>query len=139
MARAVPPDLTRWLIEHLRREFPAARVGNREPPDLAAVLPLRAPLIVVRDDGGPRRDWLLWERSVGVSVLGGSRADASAVDALAREVAGVLWDDGLVLVPGSPVTRVEWAGCTGPLAVAERADVARRYLLAQYVVASPGW
>lgn len=134
-----PPDLERWLCDFLRSRFPEVSVGNKEPTDLGAVLPLSKPLIVVRDDGGPREGWTLFRRTVGVSVLAGTRISDVAANELARRVAALLSDDSICEVPGSPVTRVEWSGCLGPLAVPERVDVARRYLTVEYVVAAVGF
>jgi hypothetical protein len=57
---------------------------------------------------------------------------------LSRWLAGVLFDDGLPLVDGSPIARVEFDGCNGPYAVTEELNVARRYMTAQYIV-SGSW
>ncbi|PRI10919.1 hypothetical protein [Leucobacter massiliensis] len=135
--RVTPPDLELWMTGYVRREAAAARipveVGNKEPTDLE--LPLRRPLIVIRDDSGTRLDWTTFDRSLGASVLAGTRTNDKPANDIARWLAGLMFDDALPLVHGSPIASVEWGGCNGPYAVPENLDVARRYLTAQYVVA----
>lgn len=140
MTAVMPPDLEEWLIGLLRSRASMAglvvRVVNKEPAELS--LPLREPLIVIRDDSGSRLDHTTFDRSVGWSVLAGSRVnDKPAVD-LARWVAGVLFDSSLPMVVGSPIASVEWDGCNGPYSVTENLDVTRMYGTAQYVV-SGSW
>ncbi|MGW9345590.1 hypothetical protein ACWGR3_28975 [Streptomyces albidoflavus] len=138
--RVTPPDLELWLTK-LVRELAAADnlvvdVTNKEPADLQ--LPLGRPLIVIRDDSGPRLDWTTFERSIGASVLAGSRRNDRPANDLARWLASVLHDNGLVDVTNSPIASVIWDGCNGPYAVPEQLDVSRRYLTAQYV-ATGSW
>lgn len=134
--RVTAPDLELWLTRYLRVEAAAAgrtvEVSNKEPAELA--LPIRQPLIVVRDDSGSRLDWTTYDRSIGVSVLAGSKTHDQPANGLARWVASVLHDDALPLVDGSPIARVVFSGCHGPYPVADDLDVARRYLTAQYIV-----
>ncbi|MCC4250711.1 hypothetical protein [Microbacterium testaceum] len=133
--RVTPPDVVLFLTGYVR-ELAAAegidvKVTNKEPADLA--IPLPTPLIVLRDDGGSRMDWTTFDRSVGASVLAGSkRYDKPAVE-LARWLAGVLFDDALPLIEGSPIASVVFDGCNGPTDAAEVLDVTRLYLTAQYV------
>ncbi len=138
--RVEPPDLELWLTAHIRTQALAARldvdVDRVEPPELK--LPLKRPLIVVRDDSGQRLDYTTFERSIGATVLAGSRRNARPAADLARWLAGELLDENLVLVEGSPIASVVWNGSNGPYAVPENLDVARRYLTAQYVV-SGSW
>lgn len=135
-----PPDLELWLTEYIRDQAAAASktldVGNKEPETLA--IPLAKPLVVVRDDSGRRQDWTTFDRSVGVSVLGGSRMDDKPINDVARWLAGLLFDDAIALVEGSPIAAVQWDGCNGPYPVPDALDVARRYLTAQYTV-SGSW
>ncbi|WP_136054353.1 hypothetical protein [Microbacterium sp. K24] len=135
--RVRPPNYVAWLIDYLRaevrEEYADAEVGNKEPDTLA--LPLKKPLIIVRDDSGPRRDWTTFGRSIGVTVLWSTKQnDRPAMD-LALLVASIVFDTDLPLVEGSPIASVEIDGCNGPYAVPDRLDVARMYLTAQYVVA----
>ena len=132
MANVLPPDIELWLTGYLRSQFPGVQVSNKEPDTLS--LPLTRPLIVVRDDGGPRLSWMVFDRSVGVSVLAGTRRNDQPVNDLARRVAGALMDDDIAVVAGSPVVGVNGDGCLGPYAVVEQLDVARRYLAVQYEV-----
>lgn len=135
--RVVPPDLELWMTDYVRREASAAQilvdVSNKEPTDLK--LPLRRPLIVIRDDSGTRLDWTTFDRSLGASVLAGTRTNDKPANDIARWLAGLMFDDAIPLVQGSPIAAVEWGGCNGPYAVPENLDVARRYLTAQYVAA----
>lgn len=137
--RVMPPDYIAWLIDFVRTEvrtvaeYSTVEVGNKEPDTLT--LPLKRPLIVIRDDPGSRRDWTTFDRSIGVTVLWGTKQnDKPALD-LARFVAAIVFDTDLPLADGSPIASVELGGCNGPYPVADRLDVARMYSTAQYVVA----
>ncbi|WP_291053725.1 hypothetical protein [Herbiconiux sp.] len=134
--RVTPPDLELWLTEFVRTRAAAAQiavtVANTEPADLG--LPLGKPLVVIRDDSGNRLDWTTFDRSVGVSVLAGTTRNGKPASDLGRWLAGLLFDDAIALVEGSPIAAVEWDGCNGPYAVQESLNVARRYLTAEYTV-----
>jgi hypothetical protein len=134
--RVTAPDLELWLTRHLRAlaadEEVDVDVSNKEPTDLQ--LPLARPLIVIRDDSGSRTNWTTFDRSVGASVLAGSRMNDQPAKDLARWLASILHDDALPLAEDSPIASVEWDGCNGPYAVTDQLDVARQYLTAQYVV-----
>ncbi|WEK60504.1 MAG: hypothetical protein P0Y60_14480 [Candidatus Microbacterium colombiense] len=135
--RVRPPNYVAWLIDYVRTEVRAeytdAEVGNKEPDDLT--IHRKTPLIIIRDDPGSRRDWTTFDRSVGVTVLWGSKQNDKPAMDLALFVASIVFDTDLPLVEGSPIASVEMGGCNGPYAVADRLDVARMYLTAQYVVA----
>lgn len=134
--RVTPPDLEHWLTEYVRGlaadEGKAVDVSNKEPADLS--LPLLKPLIVIRDDSGPRLSHVTFDRSIGASVLGGSKLDDGPTNDLARWLAGVLFDTDLPLTPGTPIAAVDLDGCNGPYPVPDELDVARRYMTAGYVV-----
>lgn len=136
MSRVKPPDMEAWLIQYLRGELSAegldVQVANKEPAKLAT--PLKRPLVVIRDDSGSRLDWVTFDRSLGVSVLAGTKANDKKANDLARLVASILGDDAIATAKGSPIAAVEWDGCNGPYAVVEDHDVARRYLTVQYTV-----
>lgn len=138
--RVTPPDLELWLTAYVRSQAAESghnvTVSNKEPSTLS--LPLTRPLIVIRDDSGPRLDWTTFDRSIGASVLGGSKQNDKPVKDLARWLAGVLFDDGIALADGSPIAEVDFSGCNGPYAVTEELDVARQYMTAQYTV-SGSW
>ncbi|ABR10476.1 MULTISPECIES: hypothetical protein [Bacteria] len=138
--RVAPPDLEEWFTALLRAEVRAAgvdaEVGNKEPDNLR--VPLRRPLIVVRDDSGDRRDWTTFDRSVGFTVLAGTKQNDKPANDLARVVASIVHDHELPLIEGSPIAAVVFDGCRGPYAVPDTIDVARRYLTGQYV-ASGSW
>lgn len=138
--RVQPPDLELWLTAHIRAEALEAGlevdIGRVEPADLE--LPLHRPLIVIRDDSGPRLDYSTFERSIGATVLAGSKRNIEPALEVSRWLAGLLMDEELSLVDDSPVAAVVWNGCNGPYAVNETLDVARLYLTAQYVV-SGSW
>lgn len=136
MVRVTPPNLMLWLTTYVRSvaaaESKTVAVTNKEPASLT--LPLAKPLIVIRDDSGPRLSQVTFDRSVGASVLAGSKLNDSPADELALWLAGVLFDEGIALVDGSPIASVEFDGCNGPYPITESLDVARRYLTAQYKV-----
>lgn len=134
--RVTPPDLELWLTGYVRSlaasEDVQATVTNKEPTSLST--PLVRPLIVIRDDSGPRLSQVTFDRSIGFSVLAGTRMNDQPANDLARWLAGVLFDLDLPLVDGSPIASVDVDGCLGPYAVTEQLDVARRYGTAQYTV-----
>jgi len=135
--RVTPPDLEAWLVGYVRacaaEDGHDVEVDNKEPEQLT--LPLAKPLIVIRDDSGPRVDWTTFDRSIGASVLAGTRQNDKAANDIARWLASVLVDHELPLVEGTPIASVDFDGSNGPYAVTETLDVARRYMTAQYVVA----
>lgn len=134
--RVTPPDLELWLTGYVRSlaasEGIDADVTNKEATDLTT--PLVRPLIVIRDDSGPRLSHVTFDRSIGWTVLAGTRMHDQPANDLARWVAAVLFDLELPLVDGSPIASVDVDGCNGPYAVPEQLDVARRYGTAQYTV-----
>lgn len=136
MARVTAPDLELWLTGYVRGVLAAegvtAQVSNKEPGDL--VLPLAKPLVVIRDDSGVRLSHVTYDRSVGVSVLAGTRTNDKLAGDLARLVMAILTDDAIAEAVGSPVAAVDWDGCNGPYPVVEELDVARRYGTVQYTV-----
>lgn len=134
--RVTPPDLELWLTGYVRSlaatEGVQATVTNKEPATLA--LPLTKPLIVIRDDSGNRQSQVTFDRSIGWSVLAGSKQNDKPANDLARWLAGILFDLDLPIVDGSPIAAVDPTGCNGPYPVADQLDVARRYGTAQYTV-----
>lgn len=136
MARVTAPDLEVWLTGYVRGVLAAegvtAQVSNKEPGDL--VLPLAKPLVVIRDDSGVRLSHVTYDRSVGVSVLAGTRTNDKLAGDLARLVMAILTDDAIAEAVGSPVAAIDWDGCNGPYPVVEELDVARRYGTVQYTV-----
>lgn len=136
MTAVTPPDLESWLIDYVRSRAAAngnsVSVSNKEPPSLT--LPLPKPLIVIRDDSGSRLSPVTFDRSIGASVLDGTKLNDKPANDLARWLAGVMFDEGIALVDGSPIVSVDFDGCNGPYPVTESLDVARRYLTAQYTV-----
>lgn len=138
--RVTPPDLEAWFTALLRTEVRTAGVnadvGNKEPDTLR--VPLTRPLIIVRDDSGPRADWTTFDRSLGFTILAGTRQNDKLANDLARLVASIVHDADLPLLDDSPIAAVDFTGCNGPYAVSESLDVARRYLTGQYV-ATGSW
>jgi hypothetical protein len=134
--RVMPPELVTWLMGYVSDAAAADGIDldvvGAEPEDLA--LPLSRPLIVIRIDPGSRLDWTTFDRSVGASVLGGTKNAPTPIIDLGLWLASVLFDDELPLAADSPIVRVDFDGCNGPYAVTEDLDVARQYMTAQYVV-----
>jgi len=135
MTRQLPPDLEGWIIGYLRgtvlvAEEIDARVSNKEP----AEGDFPATLIIVRDDGGPSTGLTTSTRSIGVSVLAGTRRfDAPARD-LARLLMSWLADDDLPVQGGRfcPVAAV--TDRNGPYTIAESQDRTRAYFTVEYTV-----
>lgn len=134
--RVTPPDLELWLTAYVRlcaaQDGLNVEVTNKEPTRLT--VPLLKPLIVLRDDSGARLSHVTFDRSIGASVLAGTKANDKLANDLARWLAGVLFDFDIALAEGSPIAAVDPTGCNGPYAVAEQLDVARRYMTAGYTV-----
>ena len=132
----IAPDMELWTTTYLRGQLALlgedVQVSNKEPTNLG--LPLRKPLVVVRDDSGPRRSHVTFDRSIGVSVLAGTKTNDQPANDLARLVAAILTDPIIVSAPDSPIAAVTWDGCNGPYAVTDALDVARRYLTVQYTI-----
>lgn len=134
MTLVLPPDMELWTCTYLRTTLRTmghdVEVGNKEPTTLKT--PLTRPLIVVRDDSGARGSQVTFDRSLGVSVLAGTRQNDLPANELARLVFAVLTDEDIALVDGSPIAALAWDGCNGPYPVEEDHDVARRYMTIQY-------
>ena len=138
MVRVLPPDLARWLIDYIRDVvLPSigdlgidVEVSNKEPAE--GEFP--AALIVVRDDGGPRTSVVSSTRSVGISVLAGTRLyDAPAIDLAAQIMAAVTAYD-LPIIGGAACPIVAVTDFNGPYSVSETEDRTRMYFTAEYVV-----
>jgi hypothetical protein len=123
-------DLELFLTGWYRRELAArpepccegVRVTNAEPgPDE----PFPERLLVIRWDGSSRDSVVSDEASVGLSVLAGTKNNPQNANDLARMVRA-LAEKLPAIEPGNPVTVVR--GSTGPFAITENQDRARRYL-----------
>lgn len=132
----LPPDPETFLIEYLRGELrrlgASVEVGPVEPTDLR--LPLEKPMVVVRNDSGPRESLVTFDQSFGVSVLAGSKMDDAEANRIGRLAMAVLTCEDIIHAPGSPIAAIQYDGCAGPYAVEDRQDVARRYLTVEYTV-----
>ncbi|MEW6874944.1 hypothetical protein [Trueperella pyogenes] len=131
-----PPDLELWATGWLRKKLAtagiAATVTNKAPSTLST--PLEKPLIIIRDDSGPRSQ-LTFTRSLGVSILGGTRQDDHPTKTLARTIFATMTDhETVALAAGSPVVAVGYEGCNGPYLVEDNHDVTRVYFTVEYVV-----
>lgn len=134
----MPVDLELWLTGFTRgflaADGLAADVSNKEP----AEGDFPEAVVVIRDDGGAKLSLITSQRSVGVSVLAGTRLWDKPAKDLARVVFSVLTDDDLPIVGGSscPIASVDEH--FGPYTVAESQDRTRVYFTVTYtVVGSP--
>ncbi|MCB8043640.1 hypothetical protein JM654_03875 [Microbacterium oxydans] len=135
--RVMPPDLVTWLMGYVSDAAAAdghdVDVVGAEPEDLG--LPMPRPLIVIRVDPGSRVDWTTFDRSVGATVLGGSK-NAPDPDRRPRPLGR------LRAVRRRASARYGQPHREGRLRRMQRAlrgprrtpDVARQYMTAQYVV-----
>lgn len=89
-------------------------------------------LIVIRDDGGPSTSLLTGERSVGVSVLAGTKADPQDAKDIAR-LAHALSSQIPSADPANPVSNV--VDSTSPVLVPESQPHARAYFTLTLAVA----
>lgn len=136
MASLAPPDLELWLCSWIRRkvtDVPGLTVGNKVPAGYLA----QHPLIVVRDDSGPKLSPVTFDRSVGVSVYMGSRQNGKAARDLAARLFALLTDDPNLLygfADGSPIIGITDEGCTGPHQVDDPLAAAVFYSTFEYTV-----
>lgn len=134
--RVRPPDLevwgTKFLRETLKAEGWSVEVDSTEPADL--LVPLDRPLIVVRVDSLTRASPPLFEASLGVSVLAGSRQDDRVARDLSAMIFAVLTDEDIAVNEATPVVAVDLEGCNGPYTIDDPLDVSRRYMTIAYTV-----
>lgn len=134
--RIRPPDLVVWgtgfLRDALRAEGWAVEVDSTEPADL--LVPLSRPLVVVRVDSLTRASPPLFDASLGVSVLAGSRQDDREARDLSATVFAILTDEDIAVDEATPVVSVNIEGCNGPYSIDDPLDVSRRYMTIAYAV-----
>ena len=128
----LPPDMELWLTTWLRARLNGVRVTNKEPANLST--PLSQPLVIIRDDGGPQLDMRTFDRSLGVTVLAGSKTNDRPANDLARLVYAHLTSPDIIDDATSPVCDTTETGCRGPYGVSDDHDYARRYLTVEYTV-----
>lgn len=128
MARVTPPDLELWLANIGRNEFPGVDFDNKFPegewPEL---------LVVVRDDSGPKTSPVSFQRTVGFTVVGGTRTNDKPVNDLARELIAFYSDPNLAYLEG-PIAAINDDDVRGPMKVRETQDRARSYFTVGYSV-----
>lgn len=123
-----PPDLELFLTRFIRERL-HVETDVKQPSDWRAV----KPLVVIRDDGGPMAERLVFQRSLGVTVHAGARSDVATAGRLARGVFSLLSSDDVVSAAGSPITAVLYDGFNGPYRVTEQQDSSTWYLTASYL------
>jgi hypothetical protein len=132
-----PPDMELWATKYIRSCLSSlgydVEVSNKEPEDLSAA-DMTRPLVVIRDDSGAQESAVTYDRSLGVSVLWGSRQDDKTTGDIARLVMAIMADDGIAEAAGSPVASVERDGCNGPYSVTEQQDLHRKYMTVEYTI-----
>ncbi len=129
MAQVVtPPDLELFLTRFIRERM-GVETDVRQPSDWRAI----KPLVVIRDDGGPMAERLVFQRTLGVTVHAGVRADVVAAGRLARRVFSLLSSDAVVSAGDSPISSVLYDGFNGPYRVTEQHDCSTWYFTASYL------
>ncbi len=107
-------------------------VDNKEPS--TGTFPAR--LLVIRDDGGPATSAVTGERSVGFTVLAGSKLAPKDANDLIRIVLALVVQIPAPDVPGqsprNPVSAV--LERNGPFSVVEEQDRARRFATVTFAV-----
>lgn len=136
----LPPDLELWATRYARqtlttRPLPEGVTGpvdvsNKEPAD--GTFP--AALVVFRDDGGGKTSIITGVRSMGVSVLAGTRLNDAPARDLARLLFGVFTDESLPLLGGTDCPVAAITDSFGPYTVAEAQDRTRVYFSVEYIV-----
>lgn len=136
MPKVAPPILELWLTRYVRTVvLPAlgrtdVEVTNKEPAE--GEFP--AALIVIRDDSGTSESIITSERSVGVSVLEGTRLHDMPALTLAGSVFAWLTDRELPIEAGPDCPIAAVRETNGPYSVPEAQDRTRIYFTTSYVV-----
>lgn len=128
MSRVTPPDISLWLCDRIRAEHPHVECDIRIPDGYTG----DHPLVVVRDDGGPQSDWIVFDRSLGITVYGWDETNPKPLRDLAADLYAQLTDDELAYMDGSPITAVTQSGCNGPYPVSTSMACAGYYLTVEY-------
>lgn len=130
----LPADTELWLTSWLRKELKSRNykvtVSNKEPPE--TTFPLKTPHVIIRDDGGTQRGPVTFTRSIGITVLGGTRTDDAETMSLARLVYALVTSQRVVLADGSPITVVDFDASNGVFHVADEANTTRAYMSVTY-------
>ncbi|WP_336642337.1 hypothetical protein [Microbacterium sp. MMO-56] len=136
----LPPDLEVWATGYARhilgtRALPAEisgeiHIGNKEP----TVDPFPPTAVLFRDDGGGRSSILTGTRSMGVSVLAGTRLYDVPARNLARMLFAVFTDESLPILGGPACPVVAITDFSGPYSVSETQDRTRMYFTVEYTV-----
>ena len=130
MTLYLPPDMELFLTGWLRSQIPDVRFVNKESENIST--PLAKPVVVIRDDSGTKTSYATFDRSIGVSVLAGSKTNDKPANDLARLVYAYLTSEDIVSAQGSPIASIVEGGCNGPYPVQDDQDYARRYLTVEY-------
>jgi hypothetical protein len=134
--RVIHVDLQAFLIPWLAAQLDARTeevcrdVSVRDTEPLAG-RPVPDRMVIIRDDSGPTRTAVTAERSIGISVLAGTKESPEDAVDLALIVNALI--SGIARPEaGNPVAAVE--SMTGPFPVEEDLELARRYSTATLVV-----
>lgn len=124
--------LTGWLRAQLAlRPEPVCQgvnVNNKEPEP---TVDWPAKLVVIRFDGSTSGEIILDSASVGVTVFAGTKSLPKDANDLARIVRALVSDCARI-EPGNPVAAV--TASSGPFAVADEGEKARRYMTFELAV-----
>jgi hypothetical protein len=126
------PGWYRNAFAELAEEYCQGVQFDRVEPDAASGEPFPARLVVFRDDSGPSDLLGTGERSIGVSVLAGTKEDPTEAKQIALMV-HALAPRLPAVEAGNPITALR--GRNGPYAVAENQPRARQYLTLTLAVA----
>lgn len=131
MSQIIPPDVSLWLCDYLRRQLagePGLQVGIRIPDDYDG----SHPLIVLRDDGGSQNNRVIFNHSYGVTVYKGASDNPKPCRDLAALAYAALTDDRIGYARGSPIAGVMEDGCNGIYPVAGDQPVCMYYMTVEY-------
>jgi hypothetical protein len=134
--RVIHVDLQAFLIPWLAAELEARPeavsrdVSVRDTEPLAG-RPVPKRMVIIRDDSGPTRSAVTAERSIGISVLAGTKESPEDAVDLALIVNAIISDVARAEA-GNPVASVDEQ--TGPFSVEEDLPLARRYSTATLTV-----
>lgn len=122
--------LTTWYRARMLARSEAVCAGLEV--DRVEFHPLPAKLMVIRDDGGPETSLLTGERSVGVSILAGTRQNPKD----AKDLANIAYAMRSQIPSGDPANPVAAVlGSTSPVMVPEAQERARVYFTLTLAVA----
>lgn len=134
MQKVIHADVELWLTAWIRARASALTVGtgltlawvsNTDRPTTAGgAVKAKEAHVIVRDDSGSRRDLLLKDNGIGITLVGATRTQLAPLRTIGERLVATIEADAPT-DPTSPVADVP--GVNGPYTVPSTNDEARLY------------